>query len=223
MVRSDHPDRHIAGVRPIATKRRDPNGHTVSVLQQGHRYGSLGHQTGDPAPTHRSTYGVLIFGVISAALITVSAAAVRALFNIPNQTEAYHTSLAFVGVVIAVGLIVIMVAAFGFNALSDFASICAPWLMVMFTVGGMVLIPALAESVTGSTTLTSFSDFVAIAGESVFTGINAEGEPGIGLIEVIGFAWAANTLIHFGMIDMALLRYVGEQHGSGVVGRLDRC
>ena len=41
----------------------------------------------------------------------------------------------------------------------------------------------------------------------MFTGLNAEGEPGIGLIEVIGFAWAANTFAHFGLVDMALLRY----------------
>jgi hypothetical protein len=46
-----------------------------------------------------------------------------------------------------------------------------------------------------------------LAGTTVFTGINAEGEPGIGLVEVIGFAWAANTFAHFGLVDMALLRY----------------
>lgn len=37
--------------------------------------------------------------------------------------------------------------------------------------------------------------------------MNSQGEPGIGLLEVIGFAWAANTITHFGLIDMALLRY----------------
>jgi len=90
---------------------------------------------------------------------------------------------------------------------AEFATICTPWLMVMFTAGGMVLIPSLNETLTGYTTLASFSDFVNLAGTTVFTGINAEGEPGIGLVEVIGFAWAANTFAHFGLIDMALLRY----------------
>lgn len=37
--------------------------------------------------------------------------------------------------------------------------------------------------------------------------MDSNGEPGIGLIEVIGFAWAANTITHFGLIDMALLRF----------------
>lgn len=150
---------------------------------------------------------VVIFSAISAAMITVSATAVRVLFDVPPQVAPYPTDVAFVLIAFAVGAIVVLVAAFGFNALSEFASICAPWLMVMFTAGGMVLIPALAESVTGFTTLTSVSDFIAIASASVFTGVNAEGEPGIGLWEVIGFAWAANTFAHFGLIDMALLRY----------------
>lgn len=150
---------------------------------------------------------VLIFISISAAMIAVSATAVRVVSNIPPQVEAYPTSPYFVFIALAVGAIVVLVAAFGFEALSEFAGICAPWLMVMFTVGGMVLIPALTESVTGYTTLTGFSDFIAIAGGSVFTGTNAAGEPGIGLWEVIGFAWAANTFAHFGLIDMALLRF----------------
>lgn len=150
---------------------------------------------------------VLIFGVITAAMITVSATAVRALFNIPPQVEAYPTSLAFIAIAIAVGTIVVLVAYYGFDVLSEFASICAPWLMLMFTAGGMVLIPALNETLTGYTTLHSLSDFVNLAGATVFTGVNAQGEPGIGLWEVIGFAWAANTFAHFGLIDMALLRY----------------
>jgi purine-cytosine permease-like protein len=154
---------------------------------------------------------VLIFGVISAAMITVSATAVRALFDIPPQVHPYPTSIAFVIVALGVATIVVLVAVFGFNALTEFASICAPWLMVMFTAGGMVLLPALSEYITGYTTLTSFSDFVQIAGTTVWTGLNVEGEPGIGLWEVAGFAWAANTFTHFGLIDMALLRYAKKK------------
>ncbi|MCV2403487.1 hypothetical protein OFY17_11450 [Marinomonas sp. C2222] len=150
---------------------------------------------------------VAIFTAISAAMITVSATAVRALFDIPPQTYPYPTSLYFAIVAFAVGTIVVVVAYKGFNVVSDFASICAPWLMLMFTAGGMVLIPALNESLTGYTSLNSFSDFISLAGATVFTGVNAEGQPGIGIWEVIGFAWAANTFAHFGLVDMALLRY----------------
>ncbi len=150
---------------------------------------------------------VLIFVAISAAMITVSATAVRALFDIPPQVYPYPTSLYFVLIAASASVIAVTVAYYGFNVVAEFATICTPWLMVMFTAGGMVLIPTLNETLTGYTTLASFSDFVNLAGTTVFTGINAAGEPGIGLIEVIGFAWAANTFAHFGLIDMALLRY----------------
>lgn len=41
--------------------------------------------------------------------------------------------------------------------------------------------------------------------------MNSNGAPGIGLLEVIGFAWAANTITHFGLIDMALLRFAKKK------------
>jgi purine-cytosine permease-like protein len=150
---------------------------------------------------------VLIFVAISAAMITVSATAVRVLFDIPPQVHPYPTSLYFIIIAASASVIAVLVAYYGFNVVAEFGTICTPWLMVMFTAGGMVLIPSLNEALTGYTTLASFSDFVSLAGTTVFTGINAEGEPGIGLWEVIGFAWAANTFAHFGLVDMALLRY----------------
>ncbi len=150
---------------------------------------------------------VIIFTVISAAMITVSSTAVRFLFKIPAQLNWYPTNAWFVLVVLAVGAIVVFVAMYGFNAVSEFSGICGPWLFVMFTAGALVMMPALADAVLGSTVLTSFGDFISIGDQSIWTGLNAAGEPGIGLLEVIGFAWAANTITHFGLIDMALLRY----------------
>nr|WP_320016730.1 hypothetical protein [uncultured Desulfobacter sp.] len=153
---------------------------------------------------------VLVFAVISAAMITVSATAFTALAGLPTQAAPYPTSIWFVLTVVVVAIVVVLVAVYGFNALSSFASICAPWLMVMFTTGGMVLVPALTEAVTGYTTL-SLSEFLQLAAATVWTGTNAVGEPGIGMFEVIGFAWAANTFAHFGLIDMALLRYAKKK------------
>ncbi len=153
----------------------------------------------------------VIFAVIAAAMLTVSATAVRRIFNIPAQVDPYPNHIGFVIIAVLFSVVAVLVAVFGFNALAEFAGICGPWLMVMFTVGGMVLLPALTESITGYTTLNGFSDFVDVASASVFTGINAEGQPGIGLLEVAGFAWAANTFAHFGLIDMALLRYAKNQ------------
>ena len=194
----------------------------IAVKTRLSLYSYLERNMGEKFSRFYNGANVLIFIAISAAMITVSATAVRALFNIPPQVESYPTSFSFVMIAVSASIIAVAVAYYGFKVLSEFASICAPWLMVMFTAGGMVLIPALNESLTGYTTLTSFSDFIHLAGTSVFTGVNAEGEPGIGVWEVIGFAWAANTFAHFGLVDMALLRYAkkpiyGLATGTGMM------
>ena len=179
----------------------------IAVKTRLSLYTYIEHNLGELASRLYNGANVLIFVAISAAMITVSATAVRALFDIPPQVYPYPTNVYFALIAATASVIAVLVAYYGFNVVAEFATICTPWLMVMFTAGGMVLIPSLNEALTGYTTLASFSDFVSLAGTTVFTGINADGEPGIGLIEVIGFAWAANTFAHFGLIDMALLRY----------------
>ncbi|MEL6590531.1 MAG: hypothetical protein AAFQ68_10635 [Bacteroidota bacterium] len=174
-------------------------------------YTYLNKIAGDSMTKLYNWANVLIFTVISAAMITVSATAVRFAFNIPAQLDWYPTNGWFVLVVLAVGAIVVLVAMYGFKAVSDFSGICAPWLFVMFASGALVLMPALSEAVLGRTFLQGWSDFVKIGDLSIWTGLNSEGGPGIGLLEVIGFAWAANTITHFGLIDMALLRYAKKK------------
>jgi purine-cytosine permease-like protein len=166
------------------------------------------HKMGGDTMTNLYNWAnVLIFTVISAAMLTVSSSAVRHLFNIPAQLDWYPNSPWFVVVVIAVGVVVVLVAMFGFSTLTDFSGVCAPWLFVMFTSGAMVMLPSLAQSVLGRTTLTGWGDFLQIGNHTIWTGVNSNGKPGIDLLEVIGFAWAANTIVHFGLIDMAILRY----------------
>ncbi|WP_040353171.1 purine-cytosine permease family protein [Blastopirellula marina] len=179
----------------------------IAVQTRLSLYTYLHKIAGDSMTNLYNWANVLIFMVISAAMITVSSSAVRLLFNIPAQLHWYPTSSLFVLVVLAVGMIVVVVAMYGFNAVAEFSGLCGPWLVVMFVCGAFVLFPALANSVLGRTELSSFGDFITIGDQSIWTGVNSKGEPGIGLWEVIGFAWAANTITHFGLIDMALLRY----------------
>lgn len=154
---------------------------------------------------------VIIFTVISAAMVTVSATAIRFLFNIPAQLNWYPTNLWFILVVAVVGTVVVFVAIYGFEAVSEFSSICAPWLFTMFISGALVLLPALSLDVLGKTLPASWKEFILMGDRSIWTGINSKGEPGIGLLEVMGFAWAANTITHFGLIDMALLRFARKK------------
>lgn len=183
----------------------------IAVETRMSLYTYLNKIAGDSMTKLYNWANVLIFTVISAAMITVSSTAVRFAFNIPAQLNWYPTNAWFVLVVIAVGLIVVLIAMYGFNAVSEFSSICAPWLFVMFTSGALILLPALSNEVLGTTVLTDWRDFLTIGDSSIWTGIDSTGGPGIGLLEVIGFAWAANTITHFGLIDMALLRYAKKK------------
>lgn len=154
---------------------------------------------------------VIIFTVISAAMVTVSSSAVRFAFNIPAQLNWYPTNLWFVIIVLLVGVVVVSVSIYGFDAVSKFSNLCAPWLFTMFVSGALVLLPALSIDVLGGTMPNSWDEFLSIGNQNIWTGLNAEGEPGLGLLEVIGFAWAANTITHFGLIDMALLRFAKKK------------
>ncbi|MGB6151741.1 MAG: hypothetical protein WBG48_07100 [Pricia sp.] len=174
-------------------------------------YTYLNKIAGDSMTKLYNWANVVIFSVISAAMITVSATAVRFAFDIPAQLNWYPTNLWFVLIVVCVGLVVVTIAMYGFNAVSEFSGICAPWLFVMFTSGAMVLLPALSIAVLDKTLPSGWNDFIALGDQSIWTGIDSNGEPGIGLIEVIGFAWAANTITHFGLIDMALLRFAKKK------------
>lgn len=183
----------------------------IAVETRMSLYTYLNKIAGDNMTKLYNWANVIIFTVISAAMITVSSTAVRFAFDIPAQLNWYPTNTWFVLVVLIVGIVVVFVAIYGFNAVSKFSGICAPWLFTMFASGALVLIPALSLEVIGETMLGGWDDFMAIGNQSIWTGTNSDGETGIGLLEVIGFAWAANTITHFGLIDMALLRYAKKK------------
>lgn len=174
-------------------------------------YTYLNKIAGDSMTKLYNWANVIIFTVISAAMITVSATAVRFAFNIPAQLNWYPTNLWFIVIVLIVGSVVVAIAIYGFKAVSEFSGICAPWLFVMFTCGAFVLLPALSLEVLGKPIPDGWNDFITLGDKSIWTGINSNGEAGIGLTEVIGFAWAANTITHFGLIDMALLRFAKKK------------
>lgn len=174
-------------------------------------YTYLNRIAGNKMSTLYNGANVLIFTVISAAMITVSSTGIRFAFDIPAQLDWYPTNLWFVIIVLLVGIVAVIVAIYGFKAVSNFSGIAAPWLFVMFITGAMVLLPTLSLDVLGSTIPSSWSEVMRIGNESIWTGVNNEGKEGIGLLEVIGFAWAANSITHFGLIDMVLFRYAKKK------------
>src|SRR5690606_21530842 len=76
----------------------------------------------------------LMFCFLAGAMISVSATAVGIPFNMamPSLTDVYPTSVTWVVVVFAVGLLTTVVAMYGYNIVSKFANVAAPWMILVF-------------------------------------------------------------------------------------------
>ena len=141
-----------------------------------------------------------LYCILAGAMITVSASAVRLWFGIPPQTDWYPRDGRFVLVVIAVGAVVVTLAVAGFKRLALFASICSPWMVVMFVAGALCALPGLGH-------VRSWSDFLTVANERIWAGPSAAVERPMGFWHVAAFAWICNLGWHVGLSDMALFRY----------------
>lgn len=156
---------------------------------------------------------IVMFAVFTGTMITVSGSSLRVVLNIPTQLGWYPQNLFFVLLILATGAIVVTIAFYGFNAIAKFSIICAPWMICMFIVGALASLPFLAYHVIGTTEIKSLHDVYNIINHGVWTGAGYN-RSGIGLFEIIGFAWAANATLHFGLVDMALLRFAPKfQYG----------
>jgi len=145
----------------------------------------------------------VLFAVLAGAMITVSASAVRVLFGIPPQVNWYPTSISFVLVAVAVGAVVVIVAAKGFKKVAHFAGICAPWMILMFVVGALAMMPVLTQATANISGINSFADFVAVADAYIWVDNGSD----IGFWHVAAFAWICNLAMHGSMGDMTLLRF----------------
>jgi purine-cytosine permease-like protein len=154
---------------------------------------------------------MILFAILSGAMLTVTASALRAYLNIPVQLLWYPQNFSFVLLIIIFGCICVFIAVFGFTAVSRFSTVCSPWMILMFIVGALITLPYLAYQSYGSTIVDSFSSFSVIANKLIWTGLNSKGEPGAGILTVIGFAWACNTTNHFGLIDSGVLRFAKKK------------
>lgn len=139
---------------------------------------------------------------IAAAMISVSATAVGVPLNIrmPELDDYLPNSTGMVLVVFAVGAVISVIAARGYDSLARFAVISAPWMTVMFVVVGIVALAKL-----GATTPARFWD---VAQHVVWKGGEPQpGFPKFTFWHVLFFSWFGNIAWHIGMGDLSLFRY----------------
>jgi NCS1 family nucleobase:cation symporter-1 len=154
-------------------------------------------------PAVMVTYNVLnalLHCILAGAMITVSASAVRIPFGIGAETRWFPQHLSFVFVVLSVGTVVVTLAVLGFKRLAQFASICSPWMVLMFVAGALMVLPLLGS-------IHSLSDLWQIAQLKIWTGTSASQAGGIGFWHIVAFGWICNLATHIGLSDMAIFRY----------------
>jgi purine-cytosine permease-like protein len=137
---------------------------------------------------------------LAAAFIYVSATALFVPLNlpIPQLTDWGPNSVGMVAVIVAMGAVIAVVAAKGYDAVARFANIAAPWMVVMFLAFGIAALPELG--------VRSLGDFWRVANE-VWDGKAAEGHVQFTFWHVVCFAWFGNMAWHLGMGDLSIFRY----------------
>ncbi len=139
----------------------------------------------------------ILFCILAGTMITVSASAVRILFDIPAQVHWYPSDWRFVLVAMAVGAVVVAIAIKGFRRVAQFAEVCAPWMILMFIAGALSMYPLLRAE------LGEGAGFREVAASFIWRGDNSE----FTAWHVAAFAWICNLAMHGGLSDMTVLRY----------------
>jgi purine-cytosine permease-like protein len=142
-----------------------------------------------------------LFCFLAGSMIAVSATAVGIPFGLPMPTlnDIYPNSIGWVVTVFIVGSITTVVAMFGFEQVSRFGSLAAPWMIMIFIAAAVAVLPQLG--------VTSFKDFWSVAETRIWTGIPLTGQSKFTFWHIMFFAWFCNMAMHIGMADMSLLRY----------------
>ncbi len=158
----------------------------------------------------------IMFCFLAGAMVTVSATAVGVWFHfpMPGLNDLYPNSLGWVIAVLAVGGLISMVAAYGYESVAKFANIASPWMVLVFLAFGFVALPQLG--------VTSFGNFWEMAKTNIWKG----GDPLPGQVKftfwhVVFFAWFCNMAMHIGMSDLSVFRFAkkswyGIASGAGM-------
>ncbi len=147
------------------------------------------------------------FCFLAGAMITVSATAVGVWFGfpMPGLGDWYPNSVGWVLGVAGVGVVIAVVAAYGYRYVAWFANIAAPWMVIMFLVFGLVSLRWFIDG-TGAE-VSSLGDVWGLAQTTIWPGYEVPGQLQFSIWHVIFFAWFANMAMHVGMSDLSILRY----------------
>ncbi|MCA9184021.1 MAG: hypothetical protein KDA99_00330, partial [Planctomycetales bacterium] len=150
----------------------------------------------------------IMFCFLAGSMITVSATAVGvwAKFPMPELTDTLPNSTGWVLAVLVVGLLISFVAAFGYSAVSRFANVAAPWMVLVFFVFGVVALRQFM--IETDTKVHSLHDLWTLANTHLWKGGDPlPGQTKFTFWHVAFFGWFCNMAMHIGMSDLTIFRF----------------
>ena len=150
----------------------------------------------------------VMFCFLAGAMITVSATALGPIFHLqmPELTDTYPNSLGWVIATLVVGVAIAIVAACGYQSVSKFANIAAPWMVLVFLAFGIIAARRFMDA-TG-TKIASLDDVWTLANTVIWTGGDPlPGQTKFTFWHVMFFAWFCNMAMHIGMSDLSVFRF----------------
>ena len=150
----------------------------------------------------------LMFCFLAGSMIAVSATAIGIPFHIamPTLQDWFPTSIGWIVTVFFVGLVITIVAILGYEQVSRFANLAAPWMLLVFLASAFAVMPMLGVK--------SIGDFWHVADTKIWTGVAQAGQSKFTFWHCMFFAWFANMAMHIGMADLSILRYAKKwQYG----------
>ncbi len=143
----------------------------------------------------------ILFCFLAGAMITVSATAVGVPLDMPmpQLSDTMPNGITWIVIVIVIGIVISIIAAKGYDTVSQAANWMSPFIVLAFLACGIVAMSQLGVS--------SFSDFWDIWGEG--------SEPFPGQIKytfwhVVIWSWFANAAMHIGMSDLSVFRFAKD-------------
>lgn len=157
----------------------------------------------------------IMFCFLAGSMITVSATALGVWFHfpMPGLNDLYPNSVGWVLAVLAVGAMISVVAAWGYDTVSKVANIAAPWMVLVFLAFGIIGLRQFVEQ-TGAE-VNSIGSLWELCKTSIWKG----GDPLPGQLKftfwhVTFFAWFCNMAMHVGMSDLSVFRFAKKSwHG----------
>lgn len=143
----------------------------------------------------------LLWCFLAGAMISVSASAISVMFDLtpPSLNAIMPEDPYMILLALCVGLLFAVIASRGYDAVTRFANIAAPWMIIMFIALGISTFPDLG--------IHSFSDFWEKAQHVIWQGHNQPGFVKFTIWHVIFFSWFGNMAWHIGMGDLSIFRY----------------